>query len=73
MINQASDIFEIFSEFKIIMTLYSDFTIYNFSIIIETDDDHVMICYDMIVVKGIKDVLSSNQQCRPVRMIVYLT
>ena len=52
------------------MTLYSDFTIYNFSKIIETDDDHVMIFYDMIVVKGIKDVLSSNQQCRPVRMIV---
>ena len=70
MINQAPDIFEIFSEFKIIMTLYSDFTIYNFSKIIETDDDHVMIFYDMIVVKGIKDVLSSNQQCRPVTMIV---
>ena len=25
------------------MTLYSDFTIHNFSIMIETDNDHVMI------------------------------
>ena len=27
------------------MTLYSDFTIYNFSIIIEIDGDHVMVHY----------------------------